>query len=364
MEKASIIEALFSYILFFFILFLNRNVIVSPLSKNKASYPMFTMLCIIYCTYAFLSGDYFHYTILYEDVLIYGNNSHLEYIYNWLINNLPANYNIWRGVVWGSAIVIYMLIFKRLRINSGIAGIAVTLVLLSYFPAPRQSLGFAIMLYGFTFITHPTKNKIYSYLTAIAILYLSTFFHKSMMLYIFIATISFIPFKKNAFILSLLIFPFLYKFVIPSIGSVLEFISNDEKFITSGNIYIESDFRSTTTIWGWVQHFITKVPVILLLGYIIKRMYFKKTLHTAIDKQVKPYTKNAYWLFYLGALFFNQDVSTFLSGRFMDASLYPLTIVFAIEMNRDKVYTKTIKYLIYAFIISNIYTLTYTLFKL
>lgn len=355
MEKASLIEYLLNIFLFLTILLMNKNVVSNPLSKNTASYQCFTILCIIYCTYAFFCGDYYHYQEIYKDVITFGEHEHLEDVQNWIINILPEGYHIWRMALWGVAFVIYVYTFKRLQIRPGIAGMAITIVVLSYFPAPRQSMSFAIMLYGFSFITSPTKNKIISYITAILFLYLSTFFHKSSILYISIAAISFLPVKKNFFIISLLLFPILYRYLIPLSSNYINTFTADEKFMASGSLYLESDFRVTLTLWGWVQFIINRLPIVLLLGYTIKRLYFSQKGKYANNNQLTVYVKNAYILFYLGALFFNQEASAFLSGRFMDASLYPLAFVLAGEMGRINKIPQTVKFIIYAFIASRLY---------
>lgn len=356
MEKASLIEYLLNIFLFLTILLMNKNVVSNPLSKNTASYQCFTILCIIYCTYAFFCGDYYHYQEIYKDVITFGENGHLEDVQNWIINILPEGYHIWRIALWGVAFAIYVYTFKRLQIRSGIAGMAITLVVLSYFPAPRQSMAFAIMLCGITFITHPSRNKAISYIIAILLLYFSTFFHKSSILYVSIAAISFLPIKKNFYIISLLIFPILYRYLIPLSSNYIELFSENESFMVTSNNYLESDFRVTITFWGWIYLIINRLPIVLLLIYTIKRLYYKKDTKHANDKQTIVYVKYAYLSFYLGALFFNQETSAFLSGRFMDASLYPLAFVLACEMQQTNKLSQNLKFIIYAFIVSILYS--------
>lgn len=361
MEKASLIEYLFSIFLFFTILFMNRKVINNPQSNNTVSYISFFVLGTIFCTFAFFCGDYYHYQETYKDVILFGANGHLEDIHNWIINILPEGYHIWRMSLWGVALALYLYALKRMRIKAGIACLAITLIVLNYFPAPRQSMAFAIMLGGMTFITHPSRNKTISYIIAMLLIYFSTFFHKSSILYVLIALISFLPLKRNFFIISLLLFPILYRYLIPLSNNYINLFSTDESFIASGNMYLESDFRVTQTFWGWLNFIIYRFPVVLLLTYAIKQWYFNNKNKYTKSWTSTVYVKNAYSLFYLGALFFNQQTSAFLSGRFMDAALYPLVFVMASEIHRSNKIPKTIKFAIYAFIVSVLYKYTHAI---
>lgn len=356
-------ELLFIFFIYLIILYQNKSILYNQNSNKGVSYLVFFIIGTIFTTFPFHSADYYHYLKIYNEITRYGFAYHVEEIYSWLMWLLPKDYNIWRLVVWGCALYIYLQAFKRLGIKANIAGLTITLIILTYFPALRQSLGFGILFYGMTYIANPIQNKFKSYIIAAILIYISIYFHKSMPIYLAILAMSFIPMNRYVVIGSLLMFPIIYKYVIPLSDIVLQNFTEEETFQNSGEMYLNSEKNGSFTAWGWIQFIVTRTPIALTLGYFIKKLYFQKSQPNKYNNGNEIFFRYSYITFYIGALFFNQATSSFLSPRFMDASLYPLAISVAYELNYNIINKKHIRIFSYLFMLSNFYIYLYFLYK-
>lgn len=316
------------------------------------------LLVVVNSTFGFYVADFIHYNELYNELVISQFSEIIEPFYFWLAKKLPNSYLIWRLVIWGASTYFLIKIFKRLNCNSQFAFLIFTLLLMTYFPAPRQTLGFVVLYYGISllFFSH---NRYVGFLFGAFWIFLSYFLHKSMFIYILLMGLALIPLNKKLIYLSLLAFPFLYK-LITSLSSFILLNFANESAHNKGMGYLESDFRVELSIWGMVQIIVTRLPIFLLLFYSIKNIYYKNEV---VQYGLKVFLQCAYWLIYVSYLFSGQTVSAFLSGRFWDAAMYPLTFFYAVYLYKQP-RTLFIKTCFYMLVISNIYIYSYLLFKM
>ena len=312
-----------------------------------------------------MSGDYFHYEYLYDLNVKFNERVHIEQLYFWLINILPESYSLWRAVVWGSAIIIWIKLNKRLGFQSQYAGIVITLILLAYFPNMRQSLGFAIMFYSISFIFIQYRNsKIISLLLCLLGLSICPMLHKSMLMYVFLTIFAFLPFSRKTIRITLLIFPLLY-----GVTSVLatHLLMNsglfDETTQNFGNMYLEVG-KNELTAWGYLQTLVIRIPILFSIGFLIRKVFYQKS--SRFSSIGLYFIKISYIYCYIGCLFWGQNVSSFLSARFLDACYYPLSLAVTcyITHNLTNSDYKILKLILYLFLISNVYMFAYTIYKI
>lgn len=366
MYQATNIEVLFC--LFFWIIAL---LIYFPSIKNTgkglhAKYPssnsdLFLLFSLItlYSVFEFAGGDFYHYKEFYEVIHFKGENDGLDPIYIWLADVLPESFYLWRFVIWGLAAFIWVMLIKRLKCSVRLAGCLFFLVVFFLFVGARQALGFSILYMGLTLIFTPHSKL--EMLWGILLCLVSYFFHSTMIVYLILALFVLLPLSKKFIVISLLLFPVIYY----AFGGIIEL------FMTQMNIYneassevisryLESDFRVTSNVYGVIRMVIDRAPIFILLYYGLKDVFWKKI---EIDKVYQKFLLLAYMMIYISFLFQGREVSSFISPRFWDASLFPLTLFLYGYFTRVKV--KKYLYLsLMLLIVSKLYTYMYVFYKL
>ena len=360
MYKLSIAELLFNVVLWLIFLLIYKNQFHKRTKSNHGFGPF--VIVVIFSTFGFSTGDYFHYKELYNQIVSTTSLSqiHLEDFYFWLIKNLPESYSLWRFAVWGPSTLIFVLLAKRMKLNPQFTGLVFALILFVYFAAPRNTLGYVMLYWGVAFILFPKDRKSASRLIGILIIIASSFFHKSMGIYIALIGIALIPLNKWIYIISLLAFPFLYKYAITIVSFILpNFIHDDESSLSTGMQYLESTNYSSANIFGLLQFAIWRIPLIILLIYPIYNIFFKKE---SIAYGYKVFLNYTYILIYISFLFYEQQTSGSLSPRFWDAATYTATIFIAYYYhNRPSQMTTRCFYMM---ILANLYNFAYSFYKL
>lgn len=360
MDKLTISEWLFNAIIWLTFLFLNRHQIYIKSNKGIGFVP-FLIIVVLFSTFGFVSGDYFHYKGLYNDLLFSSENVHLEQFYYWLIKNFPASYTLWRFVIWGISTIVFVFILKRLKLNPYFSGLIFALLLMLYFPNPRNTLAYVIFYWGITFFFLKWRNLFISFMLGIIFILCSYFLHKSMFVYIgLFIIIILIRWNKWIYIASLILFPFLYKSLSLFAEYFLIYSFVDEQSVDAGFRYLESDFYQVANLNGLIQLALNRFPIIVLMIYSIYHIYFRSHNIQSVFRFFLNYT---YVLMYISFLFYGQQVSAFLSPRFWDASMYTATLFFSYYLyvqNR----TPLIKGSLNVLILANVYNLVYILYKL
>lgn len=360
MDKLTVSEWFFNALIWVIFLFLNRYQLY--LKSNKGTgFAFFFIVVTIFSTYGFTSGDYFHYKGLYDQLVLSPTNVHVEEFYFWLIKNLPESYTLWRFVVWGIAAIVFVLISRRLKINSRFLSLIFALLLMIYFPNPRNTLAYVVFYWGITFFFFKWRNAFVSFLLGLIFVLCSYYLHKSMFVYIgLFVIVLLIRWNKWIYIGSLILFPFLYK----SLSSLAEYFliysfANEES-LESGIRYLESDFYQIANLNGLIQLALNRIPVIVLMIYSIYYIYFRNHNVESIFRLFLNYT---YVLMYISFLFYGQQVSAFLSPRFWDASMYTATLFLSYYLYMQN-RTFLIKGALCILVLANVYNLAYILYKL
>lgn len=347
MYKLTYLEALFSTFLWL-VMFLKYKPAMQLRNQSRGNYKFFLILLVVFSTFGFCSGDFFHYYKSYEDSYRIGKG-YFEPFYNYLTINLPYGYYYWRFVIWGLSAYILTQTFRRLNLPPNLSCFIFVIILLSYFPNPRNTLGYVVLYYSITFFVKPLDKKSLSYLIGVTGIILSLSLHKSMPLYIGISLLSFFPLKKWMYKMSLCIFPILYG-AFYKISSYFLSLGDSKTFHDVGTMYLEDENFAIVNIFGSIQLLIERIPLVVLI-YISISAILKKEIK---DNATIVFCRNTYWLMYISCLFFNQPTSSFLSGRFWDASVFPLAIALPVAL-----YNRKSKVIMYCFYILSLGTFLY-----
>lgn len=331
--------------------------------KPRSFWYRMLILTILFCTFGCVGGDFLHNQVIYDMNVTSSTPIHFEDVYVMLIKGLPKNYYVWRFCVWGLASFLLFLIMDEIKSDLDFSFLVFTLILLNYFPNLRQTLGFMLMFYGYVLIFKAAEDHMLKKLIlGIIMLAISVFFHSTIIAFILLSLVLFIPGAKSLtmIILTLLAFPLLYEMTKDLSASFIGLIGNNETIQEKAVNYIESSFRVEININGILKLIVNRLPVMMVFLFGIKKILIEKVETSYMEKHLLMLT---YVFIYISCLFFNNNVSAYLSQRFWDASLFPLTI-FAMIFLRNYSGSIYFKATMFAFLISNIFNMAYSLYTI
>lgn len=326
--------------------------------KNVTSYKFIIFCLTLYSVFAFAEADTYHYMNLYEDLYKSQFSWHVEPAHFWIIKHLPHGYYLWRLFVWGVSALLYIKVFKHLQISADIAGFVIAIIMLNPFSQTRGTLGFSLMMVALSYyVPFKISNAIRLFLV-ITVIILSTFFHKSLVVYalMFLLAVLF-PYNKKTIIISLLLFPVFYGAIYTLSSDILEMGILGEQTIDRGTSYLERGSEGSYNILGVLTNSI-KWIALLLYFYETSKYYIKSTC----NKTVVYIQKYTYVLVYVSFLFYGQNVSAFLYSRTLNFAMFPLAISFAYYLQNAKYY-KHRNIIFFLFFLNTLYEITYHIYK-
>ena len=331
--------------------------------KPRSFWYRMLILTILFVTFGCVGGDFLHNQVIYDMNLQSDHPIHFEDVYVLLIKGLPPNYYVWRFCVWGMAAYLLFKILDEIKSDLDFSFFVFTLMLLNHFPNLRQTLGFMMMFYGYVLMFRSAEDAMPQKLfMGIILLILSTFFHSTILVFIILSLLLFIPGTKSLVVViaSLIAFPFLYDITKELTTQFIGLVSSNDMMQEKATKYIESSYRVELNIRGFLKLFINRLPVLMLFFFGIKKILIEKVEVSYMEKHLLMLT---YTLIYVSCLFFGNNVSAYLSQRFWDAACYPLTI-FAMVFLRNYSGSLYVKVVMYAFLISNLFNMAYSLYTI
>lgn len=368
MERLTIEQIFFDVGLWLIFLAINSRFLISndrceiAYRKDNNYVPLFVFL-LVFCTFAFIGGDYFNYQSLYKSstsLSAGASGQHLEAFYMWLIKVLPTNFFVWRFVVWGLASALMVATYKRFRVPAKVASMVFLLVVSVVFVSFRNTLGFVALFFGSTFLFSQKGNKLLNYIVFAIFIVCSLFLHRSMFIFAALFCAALIPIGKKTYLLSIVLFPILYKLIDNYAYQLLGSSLASEDAATHGVGYLESDFRVDTTLMGYVQLLIWRLPIYVILIYSIIKIYFRQQ---DVTYAVKTYLNVTYFLVYISLLWRGQEVSAFLTNRFNDSAMFFCAVFLAMYIPSQPK-SKLLKRCLCVLLIANLYNFAYTVYKI
>ena len=331
--------------------------------KPRSFWYRMLILTILFVTFGCVGGDFLHNQVIYDMNLQSDHPIHFEDVYVLLIKGLPPNYYVWRFCVWGMAAYLLFKILDEIKSDLDFSFFVFTLMLLNHFPNLRQTLGFMMMFYGYVLMFRSAEDAMPRKLfMGIILLICSTFFHSTLLVFIILSLLLFIPGTKSLamVIVSLIAFPFLYDITKELSTQFIGLVSSNDMMQEKATKYIESSYRVELNIRGFLKLFLNRLPVLMLFFFGLKKILIEKVEVSKMEKHLLLLT---YMLIYVSCLFFGNNVSAYLSQRFWDAACYPLTI-FAMVFLRNYSGSLYVKVTMYAFLISNLFNMAYSLYTI
>lgn len=323
-------------------------------------YKFFFIICTLFCVFAFSSGDFYGYYILFRKTVITHHSSHLEDVYIWLINNVTSVYITWRLIIWGGATILTLWSFRRYHMDAIPVFASITLFYITTLYIMRGNLGVSIMFLGITFLFSPKRSvKYIDILIGLFLIIVSYYFHKSMLLSLALLIPSLYRLSKKTITFSLCLFPvavILMKGILAYLGeNGLE--GTDETISNSAANYSTTEMFQANTM-GMVRNFFVYFPSYLILIYA-----YRSNLMQKLPYKIRFFFNYWYIWIYIASVCAFQDVGGWYYSRFMYMSNLPLAVFMAYVFQHTK-YSKTIKVIIFFSFLSGLYTLAYAYYQM
>lgn len=292
-----------------------------PDSRN---YGFILFFMALYSVFGFGQYDTYHYAWAYQTMMEENRPVGVEDYYFWLSQILPQSYLLWRFVIWGTAALLFIMTAKKLELNSEVLGLMIPVFFLTQFAPTRDSLGFSLMMFSAVlFVQSLEKKKILTIALGILGVWASFYLHKSMFIFISFMVLAFLlPINKKTFIISLILFPFLYFITSALSGKLLALeIFNDQQEAFM-NRYFDQESDSLNSI-GLITKIFEKSSLVLFLLLVVK-----KVLYDNVPTSKAQYFtfKYAYLMVYVSFLFLGQDTSIWISSRALHAGMFAMVL--------------------------------------
>lgn len=279
-----------------------------------------TVLLALYGIFAFAEADTYHLEEGYEYMYKTNDIIQVEPFYFWLIHYLPHNYYLWRTVVWGLSSIIILITAHKLKLDTNTFGFFCALNFLPQFAQTRGTLGFSILMLALVLISQSKKK--FGFIIGLLLVVSTYFLHKSIPVFLlFIPIAILLPLRKNIFILSIFLFPFLYKTISFASEYVLELSYISEMTLEKGLSYLSRE--STVDEYSIVGNLfnLLQYSSIFCLYYVMLNFYTSKSKD--LNKSASFLFKYGFVSTYVAFLFWGQDMSDFLHTRTLHFAVFP-----------------------------------------
>lgn len=357
---------LFNVLILVFIFILMRQAIHYPYIVKATNRRLAIYLSLVFVLFSFWGMDWFHYQMAYSD-LHSGNSGHMEEAYVFIAQKLSFNYISFRFIIWGSALLLFLLTIKNISINKNIAMFLFGTIWIIWFSYARASLSMILVYYGLSLIYKQSHRKLIYILLGFTLIILSAFFHKSALYAIAASFFVILANRLNYKLYILAIFAillFLRLYMSSFVNELLFIESSDDLFgmsISSGQSYMSADTQ-TKGLGSIVQIFLEVCPYYLLTWQCCK-IYFKKAI-PKIPNDVNVFIKLLIFITMSSSLFlFDFGVNTtVIYSRFMRFAAIPSVIVLAYLLE-NKYYKKMTLITLYTALLGTLYAVIYSLYN-
>lgn len=369
MDKLTGWQAFFNLALWGIILFTLYPTTKYPYRLLKSRKYIGLFFILLFCLYPFFGGDYFHYMETYSDAKLKGSYYHLEDVYVWIIQNLCNSYFQFRLIVWGCALLLIVVAYRRLETNSDLPLFYFGVFYLPWFSYARVSLAMALIFYGLSILVKPPKRfVVVGYVISLLALGSSLFFHRSAFIGI-IASMGALflrnPKKKTIFII-IAIFPVLMIILESLLNDFMSFDLGYDDYITGRlrDSYLTNE-NSTGLgigIGPYISVFFTRAPLFVIAVtyvYCVIKGYFKE-----LEKSNRIISSYAFLIVLISFIFFvNPAFNTYvLYYRTLFFAMIP-SAVFLTQLKKSGKVPQLYKLVCGSTIFGVFYTLLYALYS-
>lgn len=356
------IMLLFNIVFLLYVIIYYRKFVVRPIwGKKRPSMDLvfFSILLIIILS-ANGSSDWYHYqSMVWNYDFTIGAHNHGEPVYGYIIQFVNKNYLLFRIIVWGGALLLCLLSFKRLDINPNVALFFLVTVYLFKFNYARASLGMSSYFFGLSYLLNPTKKRLFNVIIIGLSFWGAYEFHHSMLPVILFTIAALLPIDRPfVAVLAIAAMPIIASYVFSNL-SILEQIGEEDLFGKASR-YMAKESEGAN-FFGKIYNVIKYGAFVLPL--VVDNIVIRKNLSN-VPLRMKRLLRItlAIVLFAVMFLFMNLSNEVF-TYRYLYMTLIPLTIL-TVYLYQNGLLTKKFFSLIVLWGIgANVYDLLYGLYK-
>ncbi len=254
------------YVLFIAVFY--KRCVTNALSLSSKPNKWLFLASLLLVITACIGTDWFHYR---DMVINYdftsGAFNYGEPVYRYIVAAVNRSYFLFRLVVWGSALFLTCIAFKRFGINLNVALFFLIAVFLIKFNYARGTLGMACYFVGLSYILKPNKGLFVLNLALAALFIWGAYvFHHSMLLLVLLTPVVIVLPLDKPFILAvvLLAFPFLAS-VIDSNFLLIDQLEN-EYIADRFSRYMERE-GTEINFWGIIENLFNYGVFVIMITF-------------------------------------------------------------------------------------------------
>lgn len=220
-----------------------------------------TVFSLFYC----INSDYFNYRMVVNNPIKYFTEGTIEVTTFAIASFVDGNYEMFRLIIWGSAIFFYFFASKLLKLNSYVSLLLWFVFFNGIIFYARATLAMAIFFLGAAILIRGKKHML-TLILGIAIMISSIFFHREMMVAVGLSPVLFIRINKKNFKIILIAFIILVipaTFIIINNPSLLNDLTNNDSYANRFNSYQD---EMAEGVWGGQNIF---GYIIMIIRYLI-----------------------------------------------------------------------------------------------
>ena len=311
-----------------------KPAIVSPYVVNGSRRTLGIIICFLFCLFSFWGADWYGYIAEIAVIKEFGaSNSNMERFYIWLIENVSDNYLVFRTIVWGSALFLFLLTLRRLQIRFDLALLLFSTVWIIWFSYARVSLSMSILFFGSSLLYKPScRHKLLSYALGIAAIVCAFFLHKSSVFGISVVVLAILSQNKPKNISTVLLIAF------PVFVLLAGYFINNLSLLDIGDesdlsFYLEAGAKHLRKRGGgggigtFIQKLLERIPYYILAFYALKSM--RSSSYYEMPKEIQLFVRILIYVVLFASVFaFNFGPNTrVLYSRFLRFAAIPAVIV-------------------------------------
>lgn len=328
------------------------------------------MLCFVFCLFSFWGADWFGYL----KYFIWAKSGGIEQVpmesfYLWLLDKVCTNYLLFRVIVWGVALGLFIFTIKRLRLNMGVALFFFCSIYLIYFSYARASLAMSLLFAGYSLLwEHNGKIVLRNRLIGVVLIGLAFFCHKSAALGIaaIVGAVIVKEWGRKGAILVLLAFPLMVIAMQYFLQDTFVTILSDEESTLGQYAQAGAKYMEKKSSFSGIGTFIQKNILERFPYYILAYCCFKEIKSPSVTYSA-PIKSMIVLLFILvvTSLIFAVDLGVntqTLFGRYLRYAQIPACIVLT-YMYSNRIQSRLIKWVYTLGIIGCFYSLIYSMYN-
>lgn len=167
--------------------------------RKRTSYSGW-ILILVFCLYAFWDIDYFNFA----NNLRLGLEDFRDPLYEFLAKISFGSYIVLRLWIWGTAVLLYCGLVRRLQLPQNLACFIFAIFFLTTFSYARASLGMVFYFYGLSFLIVKSKRIVIDIILSIVFFILAFLAHRSMVLLIALTPLAFFKLTRLRLVVAVL----------------------------------------------------------------------------------------------------------------------------------------------------------------